>query len=383
MEIRDLGLDDLDAALDVRSRSFGPLSSTDVDQWKGMVARAVDVGRQLAAYDGSTVVATARINAFGQWWGGRRLPMAGIGGVVVAPEHRGSGVGSALMRAVLERSRELGFLVSALYPATTAPYRAVGYEITGTRRVVDVSTEALRRLSGEPVRLRRGGPEDAAELTRLLAAGYEARRQSGPFDWDPVEVAVDLADDEILTYLADDGVVSYAFAGDHLDVQTLGAASTSTLRALWRLVGSGSSTRSLVRVALGPHDPLFWMLTDNEVAVHQTQWWMLRLVDAPAAVAARGFPAAIDVEVPLVLTDPLHEGSSGRHLLVVSGGQGVLRRTEGAGGVALGPRGAAALFGGTPLATLRASGLADGGDPEDDPLLDAAFAATPYMTDYF
>ncbi|MGH1561307.1 GNAT family N-acetyltransferase [Mumia sp. DW29H23] len=383
MEIRDLSPDDLDAALDVRSRSFGPLSSGDVDHWKAMVVRAIDQHRVVAAYDGGTVVATARINAFGQWWGGRRVPMAGIGGVVVAPEHRGSGVGSALMRGVLDRSRDLGFVVSTLYPATTAPYRAVGYEIAGTRRVVDLSTDALRRLSGDAVPVRRASPADAAEVTRLLAAGYAARRDSGPFDWDPVEVTVDLEDDDMLTYLADDGVVSYAFARDRFDVQVFGAGSSTTMRALWRLVGTGSSTQASVRVALGPQDPVFWMLPDNEVSVHATQWWMLRLVDAPAAVDARGFPAGVDLEVPLVLTDPLDEGSSGRFALAVSGGRGVLRREEGAGGLTLGPRGTAALFAGTPVATLRAAGLADGGDPREDALLDAAFAATPFMVDYF
>ncbi|MFD1824842.1 MULTISPECIES: GNAT family N-acetyltransferase [Mumia] len=383
MEIRDLAVDDLDPALDVRSRSFGPLSGGDVDQWKTMMTRAIGAGRVLAAYDGGTVVAIARINAFGQWWGGRRVPMAGIGGVVVAPEHRGSGVGLALMEAVVGRSRSLGFTLSALYPATTAPYRRAGYELAGVRRTVDLSTDALRRLPGSSVPLRRGGAEDAKEVVRLLGAATQARGDSGPFDWEPAEVAADLADDEVLTYLADDGALQYGFAGDRFQVHAIGATSPETLHALWRLVGSGSSTQATTRVALGPTDPVFWMLADNEIAAAASQWWMLRLVDAAAAVAERGFPVGLTVEVPLTLSDPLDAAGSGTFVLAVSGGRGVLRRSDGPGGIALGPRGAAALFAGTPVSTLRASGLAEDGDPSNDALLDAAFAATPFMTDYF
>lgn len=383
MEIRDLALDDLDAALDVRSRSFGPLSSGDVEQWRSMVTRAVEAGRQLAAYDGATVVASARINAFEQWWGGRQVPMAGIGSVVVAPEHRGSGVGLALMEAIVERSRALGFTLSALYPATTAPYRRAGYELAGVRRTVDLSTDALRRLPGAAVKLRRGAASDAEEVVRLLAAQARTRHDSGPFGWEAAEISVDLADDEVLTYLADDGVVSYGFAGDRFQVHTIGATSPETLRALWRVVGSGSSTRATTRVALGPADPVFWLLADNEVSVASSQWWMLRLVDAAAAVAERGFPAGLTVEVPVTLSDPLDPAGSGTFVLAVAGARGVLRRTDGPGGLALEPRGAAALFAGTPVATLRAAGLATGGEPAHDALLDAAFAATPFMTDYF
>jgi predicted acetyltransferase len=54
-----------------------------------MQERAIAEGRLLGAYDGELLVATARITAFRQWWYGEAMPMAGIGGVVVAPECRG------------------------------------------------------------------------------------------------------------------------------------------------------------------------------------------------------------------------------------------------------------------------------------------------------
>jgi len=41
------------------------------------------------------------------------------------------------------------------------------------------------------------------------------------------------------------------------------------------------------------------------------------------------------------------------------------------------------LYAGTPVATLRRAGLADGGSPADDAALDGAFAATPFMLDGF
>ena len=54
--------------------------------------------------------------------------------------------------------------------------------------------------------------------------------------------------------------------------------------------------------------------------------------------------------------------------------------------LALGARGLAALYAGTPVTTLRRAGtlmLADGGSQDADAALDGAFAATPFMLDGF
>jgi hypothetical protein len=122
---------------------------------------------------------------------------------------------------------------------------------------------------------------------------------------------------------------------------------------------------------------------------------MLRLLDAPAAIAARGFPAT-DLAVPLQLADDLRPANAGRWELTVRDGAGRLTscRTDrvpvpaspaspAGPALELGARGLAALYAGTPVATLRRAGLATGGCPAADAALDGAFAATPFMLDDF
>jgi predicted acetyltransferase len=110
---------------------------------------------------------------------------------------------------------------------------------------------------------------------------------------------------------------------------------------------------------------------------------MLRVLDAPAAVAARGFPAAVSVDVPLVVADEQRPGNAGSWRLVVGAGQGHLERApEERDATRLPARGLAALYAGVPMATLRGAGIVTGGDAAD-PLLDAVFATTPFMLDYF
>jgi len=116
--------------------------------------------------------------------------------------------------------------------------------------------------------------------------------------------------------------------------------------------------------------------------------WMLRVVDAPAAIAARGFPPAVSLSVPLVITDTARPANSGRWQLSVGDGKGILIQngpvsSPATQALTLGARGLAALYAGTPLSTLRLAGLAAGGAPDADAALDAAFAATSFMVDEF
>jgi predicted acetyltransferase len=145
-----------------------------------------------------------------------------------------------------------------------------------------------------------------------------------------------------------------------------------------------------VRAVVTPDDPLGWLTREPDGVVERERW-MLRIVDAAAAIAGRGFPATAELAVTLHLDDATRPGHAGRWTLEVGGGQGSLHPAvthppapeSPAGPLRLGARGFAALYAGIPLATLRRAGLAAGGDASADDALDSAFAGQAFMLDDF
>jgi predicted acetyltransferase len=385
LRLVDIAVEHLDDVIRVRSRSFGPLDAASRDDWIKDAKEFIDDGRFVGVMDGDEVVAGARFWDFQQWWGGRQVPMAGVAGVVVSPEYRGRGVGSMMMRGVLQRAVEKGFPITALYPATTVIYRHLGYEFGGGRYRFSFPSAGLRALGGKEVAVRRAGADDAARILELVAQAHTAGRTSGPLVWAESKVADWLADDDNFGYLAEDGFVVYNWDDGDLRVDEIIAGSEATARALWATVGSGSSIASTVKAYVPPNDPVH-LLVEHEADKHaQIQRWMLRMVDAPAAIAARGFAPGLSLEADLDLEDSELAGNTGRWHLSVADGSGQLTPSTATGdALRLGARGLAALYAGTPLAALRRSGLAAGGSTGSDGAIDSAFAGGPsYMLDYF
>jgi predicted acetyltransferase len=381
----DITEDQLDAVIRVRARSFGVMAAGDREQWLKDAKVFIQDGRYVGVADGDEVVAAARFWDFEQWWSGRRVRVAGVAGVVVSPEYRGRGVGSKLMRGVLQRAVDKGFPLTALYPATTVIYRHLGYEYGGGRYRFSFPAADLRALGGKEIAVRRAGPEDAERVLDMVGRSHERLRSNGPLVWPVKEVTEWLADEDNFAYLADDGFVVYNWSGSDLCVDEIVAGSEATARALWSTVGSGSSIADTVQAYISPDDPVHLMVEHEAAKEVQYQRWMLRLLDAPAAIAARGFAPGAAVEVDVRLEDPDVPANTGDWHLSVADGAGELTATQASGDVLqLGPRGLAGLYSGTPLATLRASGLVSGGSTDTDAAVDTAFAgATPYMLDYF
>ena len=350
----------------------------------------------LGAFDGTRLVGSARFHPMQQWWQGRSVPMAGVADVKVAPEDRGRGVGRALMTGLIAIIAERGFPVSTLYPATAPLYRSLGWEIAGGRYETTVPMQSLTGLAGEGPDgsggLRRATAADAAVVAETLGGVYGSLRDRGPATHDPGFLAAWLDDDDHFAYLAGDGFLSYRWGEprDSIRVGLLAAASASTARAFWLLLGSHGTMADEVRACLAPDDPIRWLTREPAAAVREAWGWMLRLIDVPAAIGARGFPASVEASVQFELADDVLPANAGRWRLEVSDGGGKLIRigpvgsaSPGSASAARDPvlrlraRGGAALYGGTPLGALRRAGLAQGGDQASDDALDSVFGGRP------
>lgn len=336
------------------------------------------------------------------WYGGCLLPAAGVAGVAVAPEHRGSGVLAQVMTALLHGARERGALVSALFPTTATPYRRLGWERTGSLTWTALPTVALAGLTRPAgIEVRPAEPADVPALIETYRAcareGTGMLDRSGPlFAKEPAAMLAAFDGVSVATgpggaiegytswdrgrgYTAESALTVYDFVGRTPDAT----------RALLALLGSWRSVTPTLHLLLPDPDPA-WLLTGMDGArVRSTQAWMFRLVDAAAALAGRGWPAHVTGAVDLELSDPQCPWNAGRFRLEVDAGKAEVRTGGSAGGagatVALGPNGLAALFAGAiDPAVARRAGLLTGGDAATDAFLTAAFAGPrPGLLDYF
>jgi predicted acetyltransferase len=364
------------------------------------VQGSIDAGAIIGAFDGSRLVGSARYHVMRQWWHGRSMPMAGVAGVKVAPEERGRGIGTAMMASLLEQIASRGFGVSVLFPTTAPLYRAAGWEMAGGRYETVLPARSLTALAdpewpagqyqGAP-KLRRATPADGAAIVEVKGLVHEQLRHCGPNTREPWILRDWLDDEDHFAYLADDGFLSYRWSGDmeELEVEELLAASAATARAFWQVLASNAAMASRVRACLAPDDPVTWLTKDPAAATSQLDTWMLRVVDAPAAIGARGYPAAASVSVQLDVADAGRPANSGRWALAISGGAGSLTRlgdppaAPDQAALRVGARGLAALFAGVPVPTLRLAGLAAGGDAVADEALGSAFRGPAFTVDHF
>ena len=365
---------------------------------------SIEAGATIGTFDRGRLVGSARYHLMRQWWYGRSMPMAGVAGVKVAPEERGRGIGTAMMAQMLRDVADRGYPVSVLYPATAPLYRSFGWEIAGGKHETVVPVRSLATLIGPdesvppgpgsaaagtgspPSSLRRATPDDGAAIVAVKGLVHEALRHCGPNTREPWELRDWLADPEHFAYLADDGFLSYRRArhADELAVEELIAVSAATARALWQILASHATMATRVRACLAPDDPVHVLTREPDAELHRTEAWMLRVVDAAAAIAARGFPAGVSVSVPLELADRVLPANDGSWQLEVAGGKGSLQRSgdgQAAGALRLGARGFAALFAGSAVGPLRLAGLAAGGDPADNDALESAFRGQAFMID--
>jgi predicted acetyltransferase len=391
--------EDFDAQVDLGQRAFGIYSEQQKASWLYVARLRAGQGLFLGAFVNGAPAGAAMLHDLRQYWLGSPVKCAGVAAVKVAPEHRGRGIGRTLMTELLNLIAARGYPLSALYPATMPIYRSLGWELAGARHTFRIPARSLRGLippdkaargageGHEAVVIRRTTPADAATVIKVIGESHRAARDAGPLTWDEGPTAQWLGREGLYSYLAgDDGFAAYRWAGDDLWVERVHARTPEALRALWSVIASHCSTAEDVSGRIAPNDPFWWLPQERDAAITSRWMWMLRVVDAPAAIAGRGFPSGLSASVPLEIHDQARPANAGHWQLTVAEGKGLLipnGSVPSPDALTLGPRGLAALYAGTSLATLRLAGLAAGGTPAADAALDAAFAATPYVVDDF
>ncbi|MGW5240332.1 GNAT family N-acetyltransferase [Monashia sp. NPDC004114] len=414
LRTRDVTEADLPAILTVRNRSFGPLR-TDEQTWWRQVADETLGGRWLVVVDESDVIVGAgRVRPYEQAWGGRFLPMGGVAGVYVEPAARGRGVATLLTGALIERMGELGDVVSCLFPTTTSLYRRSGFEVGGVQTRTTYAAALLRDLarSSSGLALRAAGSKDAERLHAMAREGQVRHTQSGPMVPSEAALRSMLERADLTCYIVegsgdgadadaggapDAGFVVYDLSDEVVTVEHLVADTPESALALWGVVASGSSAAPTVHTYLDPRDPVALLLPGLPAVEVRQMPWMARVIDLAEAVAGRGFAPGLTASADLVVSDPEAAGNSGWWRFSVDRGWGTaelldpeaaametaVTTASGTTVARVGARGLAALWCGWTTSRLRQAGLVVGGDPDADAALDAIFACTPHLTEYF
>lgn len=391
-DVRLLGVQDLPAAWELGRVAFGSERQPPPGWLEERPGR-----HSWGVFDGGgRLVAKATDREQGHWFGGRLVPASGVAGVVVEPEVRGTGLARRVLTTLLEGARDRGAVISTLFRTNPAPYRRVGYEEVGALVWTSVPTSSFGGVRRPPeVALR---PAEAADVPALLEiyrtvarAGNGLMERSGPL-LDTTAAAVLHGHDGITVAERENGgIEGYASwdrgpgydASGRLSVPDLFGHTAPVTEALLAMLGSWASVAPTLRLRLPDPDPAVLLAPLVGSTVESRDPWMLRVLDAPAAVAARGWPAHVDGSVDLLLEDDACPWNAGPHRLVLDGGRGRLE-AGGRGEVHLSARGFAVLFAGAgDPALLRRAGLLDGSTESDGFLQVATSGPRPTLLDYF
>jgi predicted acetyltransferase len=361
---------------DVLAHAFA-VPSGDVAPWLEL-ARHENVG--VLRRDGRVAAALIEI-PMGQYFGGRAVPMIGVAGVGVAPELRGSGVGRALMTAMLERARARGFAISCLYPATHTLYRRVGYEIAGSRFAIsyDPRQQVLPRADGVDVVETRGIPDEARALYTRMARHVPGALERGHYIWARLEQPRGFPGAKAFVFTRNgklSGYASFAHTGSitsstQIVVFDHCAESAETASAMLRLYGEYRSLASSVKW-YGPSADVFThVLPERYFDVRVDGSFMIRIVDVEKAFAARGWRRDVSGAITFELEDASLAANAGVYRVAIEDGRAVVARAAGSARARLGERALAALYAGFHSArTLRMLGELDADDETVD-VLDA------------
>ena len=337
---------------------------------------------------GRTVAGGLTLIPMGQWFGGRSVPMVGIGGVGIDPQQRAGGLASALMRSVVEELHANGCALSALYPATQPVYKRVGYELAGSYVTYSIDTSKID-IRDRALEIAVREKPDRETLEPIY--NQRARYANGNLDrsdkfWKRI---TDNRKGDVHAYtVGDEGYVVFKQISDkgwgyELVLRDVVALSRAAARRLWTFFADHRSFSPKIKWNGAPGDPLTYHLREQDWEVDKDWKWMLRIVDIERALTERGYPPGVDTELHLRVADDVLPANSGRIVLHVSGGKGEVSR-GGRGTLRIDVRGLAPLYTGFLSAEqLKTTGHVDGSDDDLASATTTFAGPAPWLADFF
>ncbi|RLK48961.1 GNAT family N-acetyltransferase [Microbacterium telephonicum] len=403
LEVRrvdDASRDETDPWLNAVARGFLDGERSDV-QREAFFERTA-YRRKLGVFDGEAPSASVPVATFASWQAeltvpGGAMPACAISSVTVAPTHRRRGLLRSLMAGELRTALGHGFPIAVLTVSESSIYGRFGFAPAAAAAHWEIKVRRARWIGPvAPGRIDFLSREDG----RALAPDLHARtrlRSPGEIEmpgghWDRIFGTRPDADKpenlRVLQYRGQDGAVDglvvYSVTENHddysestVDVALLLAATDEAYAGLWRFLLSMDLIGTIRASELAVDEPLWWMIADQRAAtitVRDHQY--LRVLDVPAALAARRYDAA--EELVLQVDDPLEIASGVYVVRVDDEGAAVVDVVDDAPpGLALSRLGvaelSAILLGGVSPVTLARAGRI----VSDDPARLARLFATP------
>ncbi|GAB1510659.1 GNAT family N-acetyltransferase [Actinophytocola sp. KF-1] len=331
LTFRTVAADSLRAAHDLFLAALHNKAASD-ELWD-VIRHVYLADRTFGAFDGDRQAGTA-MSFPGSLTvpGGEELPMACVTYVGVRSDYRRRGALTGMMRAQLEDTAARGEVFAALHASEPVIYGRFGYGIATIGRDLRVNSKRARLRPEVPgsgtVRLL-----DQDEVVPALSAAYPALLPTraglmgrSPQWWalgydrrlktDHFVVAAHFSDAGVI-----DGWVGYKPAepapGDvranaSLYVLDFQAADQTVANDLWRHLVGVDLVEEVIAYLRPVDDPIEAMLVDAYAVRGETEGELwLRIVDVPAALAARTYGVAEAVVVEVV--DQVLPANSGRY----------------------------------------------------------------------
>ncbi|MGF1516105.1 MAG: enhanced intracellular survival protein Eis [Elainellaceae cyanobacterium] len=331
----------------------------------------------------------------GQWWLGQKIAMAGVASVSVVPEARRQGHARALLHSMLQELYDMEMSLSALYSAAHPLYRQMGYGASGTSGYWQVPTNRIG-VAEIPLSIRPVSLEVSA--LRPIQQQY-ARHQPGHLDrhrsiWS--QIVSPQAGQTHFAYsfgpeANPEGYIVFSLkSGERPTLQILDWAliTAAAGRSLWGFLAQQGTQIEVVRWRGGAVDPMAMLLPDHTAKLQTLEYWMLRLVNVPRALEARGYSAGVSAELAFDVIDEALPANHGCWTLSVSGGRGKVTRgavnQEGKAQISLSVSALASLYSGLLSPDqMRQMGLLAGSDAAIATAASLFVGPSPWLPDFF